>query len=265
MQLAQKNVIGFGSLLALFSGSGLAGTITELKVDGNTVIFKTSDVKSHAVPDCVQAAHKADWAIDLNTLPGQAKYSTLVTAMSAKAQVAITSAQTCLNDSSLEKVQSVSMVHTPNQTPGLKFAGITHSMNADFSNRDDLSALMAMDKKCDASFAGSRVMLWDDHRSMKGNYPEQLTKREVVILDPVEHISYLRDPNRPNYTVMKREITFKNGQYISEQEWGNPGFSKAPFCNDFSTTSEHYFVYVMYNHKVRKQTCNYTISLACVY
>ncbi|WP_125784025.1 hypothetical protein [Pseudoalteromonas rubra] len=259
MQSALKYALLAGTLLSIHAQ---AGNITELKVDGNTVLFKTSDAKSHPIPECVTADNKAYWAIDLHTLAGQAKYSTLVTAMSAKAQVTVTSAQACLTMVAAEQVQSIAMVQPAQPAlPKSGFAGVTFSLDGDFAKSYNLPALLALDKRCDKSFRGSRVMLWDDYRSMHGNYPDKLVKSNVVILDPIEHMSYSRHPANGSTVRITRKIIFKNGQHSEEY----PVHTEAPFCNNFSSTNASYFFYTLNYHHIRKQSCKVSLQLACVY
>ncbi|MDK1312962.1 hypothetical protein [Pseudoalteromonas ardens] len=264
MQLPLKNPHVLGALFTICTFTASAGNITELKVDGNTVLFKTSDAKSHTVPECVTANNKAYWAIDLHTLAGQAKYSTLVTAMSAKAQVTVTSAQACLTTVAAEQVQSIAMVQPAQPKSG--FAGVTPSLRGDFAKTFGLPALFAMDKQCDITFPGSRAMLWDDYRSMHGNYPDQLVQNSVIILDPVEHISYSRSQeNRDSQIQLTREIYFKNGQRLLENSGNTYTYNQTPFCLDFTNASSSLFFYNLHYHRITKRGCHYTASLACVY
>ncbi|BBN83627.1 hypothetical protein PA25_36120 [Pseudoalteromonas sp. A25] len=75
--------------------SHAASKIKQLEVQGETAIFTLADPKSHAVPSCVSSDNQNKWAINLNSLQGQAMYSLLVTAVSKGMEVDVTSANRC--------------------------------------------------------------------------------------------------------------------------------------------------------------------------
>ncbi|MBD1582582.1 hypothetical protein [Pseudoalteromonas sp. S16_S37] len=86
-----------------------ASTVAELNVLGDTATFTLSEPKTHTIPSCVSSDNQNKWAINLNSLQGQAMYSLLVTAVSKEQLVTVQSAQRCESVVDVEQVQSLSL------------------------------------------------------------------------------------------------------------------------------------------------------------
>ncbi|MBD1582583.1 hypothetical protein [Pseudoalteromonas sp. S16_S37] len=84
-------------LTILFSPflSNATSQIKQLEVQGETATFTLSAPKTHTIPSCVSNDNQNKWAINLNSLQGQAMYSLLVTAVSKGMEVDVTSANRC--------------------------------------------------------------------------------------------------------------------------------------------------------------------------
>ncbi|WP_125784017.1 hypothetical protein [Pseudoalteromonas rubra] len=96
-----------------------ASVVTQLDVLGEAVTFTLEQPKSHAIPGCVSADNQQKWAINLNSLQGQAMYSLLVTAISKEHLVNVTSANRCEAIADIEQAGSVSLQTNPNVQSGL--------------------------------------------------------------------------------------------------------------------------------------------------
>ncbi|ALU44693.1 hypothetical protein [Pseudoalteromonas rubra] len=96
--------------LYLLSTSAMAGSaIKQLDVLGDAVTFTLEQPKSHAIPACVSADNQQKWAINLNSLQGQAMYSLLVTAVSKEHLVNVTSANRCESIADIEQAEAISL------------------------------------------------------------------------------------------------------------------------------------------------------------
>ncbi|KID57543.1 hypothetical protein JF50_10165 [Pseudoalteromonas luteoviolacea] len=87
-----------------------ASSIKQLDVLGQTVTFTLAEPKSHQVPNCVSAQNHEKWAVNLNSLQGQAMYSLLVTAVSKEQLVSVQSAQSCESISDIEQAKALSLM-----------------------------------------------------------------------------------------------------------------------------------------------------------
>lgn len=97
-------------LAAIMSTSTIAASsISHLEVAGQTAIFTLSNPKTHQIPNCVSAQNHEKWAVNLNSLQGQATYSLLVTALSKGQFVTVTSANYCDTDLAIEIANGVSL------------------------------------------------------------------------------------------------------------------------------------------------------------
>lgn len=95
-----------------------ASTVAELNVSGDVATFTLSEPKTHAVPSCVNSDKQNHWAINLNSLQGQAMYSLLVTAVSKEQLVSVQSAGRCEAIADVEQVQSLSLSTNSNKSTG---------------------------------------------------------------------------------------------------------------------------------------------------
>ncbi|WP_194867674.1 hypothetical protein [Pseudoalteromonas sp. PPB1] len=92
-----------------------ASAVKQLDVLGNAVTFTLEQPKSHAIPACVSADNLQKWAINLNSLQGQAMYSLLVTAVSKEHLVNVTPANRCEVIADIEQAGSLSLKTNPAQ------------------------------------------------------------------------------------------------------------------------------------------------------
>ncbi|KZN68255.1 hypothetical protein N473_07465 [Pseudoalteromonas luteoviolacea CPMOR-1] len=87
-----------------------ASSIKQLDVLGQTVTFTLAEPKSHQVPNCVSAQNHEKWAVNLNSLQGQAVYSLLVTAIAKEQLVSVQSANACESITDVEQVKNISLM-----------------------------------------------------------------------------------------------------------------------------------------------------------
>ncbi|WP_194867675.1 hypothetical protein [Pseudoalteromonas sp. PPB1] len=110
------------ALLYLLSTSAMAGSaIKQLDVSGDVVTFALEQSKSHAIPACVSNDNLQKWAINLNSLQGQAMYSLLVTAVSKEHLVNVTPANRCESVADIEQAEAISLI---TKTVGAADSGI---------------------------------------------------------------------------------------------------------------------------------------------
>ncbi|WP_125784019.1 hypothetical protein [Pseudoalteromonas rubra] len=116
------NKLLISASLCLLSTSAMAGSaIKQLDVLGDAVTFTLEQPKSHAIPGCVSADNQQKWAINLNSLQGQAMYSLLVTAVSKEHLVNVTPANRCESVVDVEQAQAISLI---TKTVGAPDSGI---------------------------------------------------------------------------------------------------------------------------------------------
>ncbi|OCQ18325.1 hypothetical protein A7985_24255 [Pseudoalteromonas luteoviolacea] len=105
MRFLTITLIGF--FTAHFASA--AATVSELNVQGETATFTLSSPKTHTPPSCVSESNQNKWAINLNSLQGQAMYSLLVTAVSKEQAISVESALRCESLADVEQVKSISL------------------------------------------------------------------------------------------------------------------------------------------------------------
>lgn len=98
-------------MFALSINSAIAASsIKQLDVLGQTVTFTLAEPKSHQVPNCVSAQNHEKWAVNLNSLQGQAVHSLLVTAIAKEQLVSVQSANACESIADIEQVKNISLM-----------------------------------------------------------------------------------------------------------------------------------------------------------
>ncbi|OCQ18324.1 hypothetical protein A7985_24250 [Pseudoalteromonas luteoviolacea] len=117
-------------ILSLPVASYATSSVSQLEIQGDTATFTLSSPKKHTPPNCVSASNQDKWAINLNSLQGQAMYSLLVTAISKEMLVEVTTAGRCEALPDVEQVAhialNVSKVTQVNNIPALyKSDGVT--------------------------------------------------------------------------------------------------------------------------------------------
>ncbi|MBE0368301.1 hypothetical protein [Pseudoalteromonas aurantia] len=90
--------------------------ITNIKVNGDTVHFSTSQAKSHTLPNCVTSANNQQWTLSLNSAAGKASYTLLVAAMTDNRSISVTSANDCADSTGYERAQSVEVGNASQQS-----------------------------------------------------------------------------------------------------------------------------------------------------
>ncbi|KID57545.1 hypothetical protein JF50_10175 [Pseudoalteromonas luteoviolacea] len=104
----KKNIFLLVSL-AMSSGAIAASSVEQLEVYGDTVTFTLSAPKQHTPPSCVSVDNHNKWAINLNSLQGQAMYSLLASAVSKGQLVSVRSANRCESSPDIEQAAGVSL------------------------------------------------------------------------------------------------------------------------------------------------------------
>ncbi|KNC65127.1 hypothetical protein AC626_25065, partial [Pseudoalteromonas rubra] len=102
-------------LSALCSPLAIAGPITQIEIENNTVLFSTSSMAPSSVA-CVAEDKNQLRSISLDSHSGRAMYSLLITAVAKQQAVAVTSAQDCADLAGVERVQSLRLA--PNTSAG---------------------------------------------------------------------------------------------------------------------------------------------------
>ena len=123
------------ALTLLCSGSAIASDnkITNIKVDGDTVRFSTSQAKVHTLPNCVASGNTQQWTLSLTSAAGKASYTLLVAAMTDNRSISVTSANDCADSTGYERAQSIevgdTIANTTNGSSGhfslYKWDGVT--------------------------------------------------------------------------------------------------------------------------------------------
>ncbi|ALU44687.1 hypothetical protein [Pseudoalteromonas rubra] len=252
-----------GILLSMLALPTLAAGITELKVEGDIAVFKTSDAKAHTLPNCVATSHKPYWAISLTSDAGKAAYSSLITAISAKASVHVATKQGCLSGTTYEEAKSITITGLTVSANKVRFAGFVPSVPADFTRvylngqTQNQSPLSAMNRICRASFPGARAMLWDDFRALGDQYPENTDY--VWVFDAIEHVS-VAESRHDRGTYLRQQVIYKNGQIESSSD----NIDMIQTCTQYQTTSRG-FGTVLKNRDFQSYSCSNRASIACVY
>jgi hypothetical protein len=97
-----------------YSGCAIASDnkITNIKVDGDTVHFSTSQAKVHTLPNCVATGNAQQWTLSLTSAAGKASYTLLVAAMADNRSISVTSANDCADSTGYERAQSIEVGDT---------------------------------------------------------------------------------------------------------------------------------------------------------
>ena len=90
--------------------------ITNIKVDGDTVLFSTSQAKVHTLPNCVATGNAQQWTLSLTSAAGKASYTLLVAAMTDNRSVVVTSANDCADSTGYERAQSIEVGNASQQS-----------------------------------------------------------------------------------------------------------------------------------------------------
>ncbi|KZN68257.1 hypothetical protein N473_07475 [Pseudoalteromonas luteoviolacea CPMOR-1] len=104
-----KKMTLISALAAMSSGAIAASSVEQLEVYGDTVTFTLSAPKQHTPPSCVSGDNHNKWAINLNSLQGQAMYSLLASAVSKGQLVSVRSANRCESSPDIEQAAGVSL------------------------------------------------------------------------------------------------------------------------------------------------------------
>ncbi|WP_125560686.1 hypothetical protein [Pseudoalteromonas rubra] len=145
--------------------------LDELSVQGELAVFKTQSAKTHTPPECVLAENKAFWAVDLATHSGRAVYSSLVTALSTGAPIAIGPGTGCIKQSGYETPASVTVkaaqASGSNGGTSVRFSGIIQR-----GGRTDCHNTIET--------RGSRTMRWEDYLQVRDSVHEQLQNMTTI-------------------------------------------------------------------------------------
>lgn len=96
------------ALPALIMGATqAAGTIDQLKIDDDVVLFSTTEAKTHTLPACVSDEHAKLWSVSLQTDSGKAMYALILNAMSQGSGLTVDSAADCANRNGVERAKGV--------------------------------------------------------------------------------------------------------------------------------------------------------------
>jgi len=102
-------------LLAIMLSSSYANAAAQvnyLNIDGDAVHFSIAESKTETSPSCVVAETNERFAFSLKTDAGRAMYSLLITAMAAKQDLAVESAQDCADVAGIERADGISITPT---------------------------------------------------------------------------------------------------------------------------------------------------------
>lgn len=276
-----KNFVLF-LLFSLFHfNEALASKLTELKVEGDYVVFKTQATKTHEMPACVVPQYKEYWNVDLTTETGRAQYSILVTAMSMKANVIVTSNHNCTNSNGIEVAKSVQITEAIKEVSTVRWAGLTPTTTGNIrgtlKSRYNALALSSpetnMDEFCNRSFPGSRLMKMEDYQHVKDQVP--LAKELWMLPSDVVskfNVSTSTIHNSYDKLVKYTSIMFESGQVISNQEII---YASSTLTNDAnllncinfdSQNSLHKGIsFNTFAHSFSLAHCSNSRHLACVY
>ncbi|MDF2176849.1 hypothetical protein P2G88_01110 [Aliiglaciecola sp. CAU 1673] len=94
------------------------GQVNYLNIQGNTVVFSTDESKLPPSPACVVSAQQDKWAVSLQSEAGRAVYALLITALSGKLPIDVTSAQDCADADGIERPETLSLTQTNADTQG---------------------------------------------------------------------------------------------------------------------------------------------------
>lgn len=184
-----------------------AGLVSELKITGNIVTFKTSATKSNTALACIDDAKKAYWSTDLSTDAGRAMYSSLVTAISTKTNVAVTSNQACLLG--YEQAGSLALTNIDTGDDTVRWAGLTQVFDGKLvTHKDYAHPMSSFNAKCEAAYSGSRAMSWEDYLKVKAVFPHD---KSVWMYDAIDNISIAESRNSYSYSRVAL-IIYKSGR-----------------------------------------------------
>lgn len=84
-----------------------AGTVSELNVEGDIVVFATSEDKTQVSPACVNTENAEKWTVSLANQSGRATYSMLLSAMTMDLPINVSSAEDCADKATIERARRV--------------------------------------------------------------------------------------------------------------------------------------------------------------
>ena len=246
-----------------------AGLVSELKITGNIVTFKTSAPKSNTVLACIDDTKKAYSSTDLNTDAGRAMYSSLVTAISTKTNVDVTSNQTCLLG--YEQAGSLALTNIDTGDDTVRWAGLTQAFDGKLVSHSDYAHPMSsFNAKCEAAYSGSRAMSWEDYLKVKNVFPHD---KSVWMYDAIDNISIAQ--SRHEYKFARYALLiYKNGRIerISEEPRSSSYFPSTFLPGNFNC--ENYASNNQYGHnhqgvilqqgRLIRTSCGSRHAIACV-
>lgn len=110
-----KRKFSAAALVIVLASIGLsskahAASIAQLDIQGELVIFTTTEAKSHNVPTCVSTDNTEKWAVNLNTQKGVLAYGMLLSAFNAGLQIEVTSTDACEGATAIEGAKSLRII-----------------------------------------------------------------------------------------------------------------------------------------------------------
>lgn len=90
-------------LCAFSTGLFANGKVDFVDLQGDIVVFATTEAKQHTPPTCTLVANTDKWAISLNTVTGRASYTLLMTALASGVSVQVESAGDCQDAEGYER------------------------------------------------------------------------------------------------------------------------------------------------------------------
>lgn len=111
-------------LLTLLKLAHASAYINSVRIDGDTVYFTTTALKSHSIPSCVNLQNEQLWSFSLNNHSGRAQYTLIVTAAAKNSPVTVYSANDCQVTAGVERVSSIEIMPSqPQQSPSSSQTG----------------------------------------------------------------------------------------------------------------------------------------------
>ncbi|WP_448566716.1 hypothetical protein [Thalassotalea ganghwensis] len=258
-----KTILSLAILCVPFIAQA-SSKISYLNVDGNNVHFALAGDKAHTIPSCAVAETNQHYGVSLLTEAGRAMYSLLITAMSTKQAVTVVSANDCSDVDGVERAQSVNLIPDikKDKSSVVSWAGYVGAVKGSFTIFTSKGAHLLASEKCARSYAGSRVMTWEDYVKIINQFPHSET---VWLFDAVQSLAI----NKVGNYGVSETLVFKSGKVLRHTDT-NGGIKYSDLnsqtqCADWkSTRSNDYGTVLTTGGFISLQSCTSSLHLACV-